>query len=314
MTEVIKLSKRAIVRLLDNYNIGRHISHKYVSWALSNSVYFLKTSNGRFVLKVHQDIGFDRLRFVQNIIEYSRGNGIPVAEVIRNNEDKQISLYDGHMITIQKFVNGRIAEMTNEKRIRLAGNTAGMLDRKLFKIPLNGRFSDYSFFTRHVTKRKIYVKNFDFLNEESILHMHLRSIKIEKLRKSVIHSDLGGHIMFNNGEVSAIIDWDDVKETYLVLESANFIADCFIVNKRTLKGKVAVFLKEYQKYVKLNKEEKVALYYLIKLRYLMGIFCYIEEQKTHKNKEINKWIDELLEKYKSFDRISLNEFMQAISQ
>ena len=141
----------------------------------------------------------------------------------------------------------------------------------------------------------------------------MAKIKREKLKRSVIHSDIGGHLLSENGKVTSIIDWDDTKETYLVSEPANFIVDHFIISKETLKSKVAVFIKEYQKYVKLNYDEKVALYYLIKRRNLEAISWYLHESKTHKNRKIIKWINELLNKYKSFNKISLNDFISGIN-
>ena len=71
MTEIIKLSSKDVNRILEDYDIGTYLDHKYITWAFSNSVYFLDTTKGRFILKVHQDIGSDKLNFVQNTMEYA---------------------------------------------------------------------------------------------------------------------------------------------------------------------------------------------------------------------------------------------------
>ncbi len=312
MTEIIKLSSKDVNRILEDYDIGTYLDHKYITWAFSNSVYFLDTTKGRFILKVHQDIGSDKLNFVQNTMEYARNKGLPVAEIIKNNKGRLNYLYKGKVISIQRFVKGKEIGMSNQNSIKLAGEIAGRVDKELYKIPLKRKFYNYKFILAKITKSPVNIKNFDFTNAERQILKDSRKIKIRKLRKSVIHCDLGGHMISSKGKITAIIDWDDAKETYLVSETAKFIADHFLIDKRTLKNKVRVFLNEYQKYVKLNNEEKVALYYLIKRSYLESIEWYVREQKTHNNKDILKWINELLDKYRSFDRIPLKEFIKEI--
>ena len=72
-----------------------------------------------------------------------------------------------------------------------------------------------------------------------------------------------------------------------------------------------LFFKEYQKYVKLNEEEKKAIYYFIKYRYLAVVGWCTMQRKQHKDrsKELGKWIDEVINCYRTFDKISLEEFL-----
>ncbi len=76
---------------------------------------------------------------------------------------------------------------------------------------------------------------------------------------------------------------------------------------------MAIFLLEYQKYVKLNKDEIKAVYYLIKHRYLAGILWGIDGLVNRKNKKAKKLTYELVNKYKSFDKITLEEFLKVLS-
>lgn len=72
MSKTINLSKKEVERILTNYNIGNYVSHKHIPWTLGNSVYYLNTSKGRFILKVHQGTKLSRLRFVLNTMEFAR--------------------------------------------------------------------------------------------------------------------------------------------------------------------------------------------------------------------------------------------------
>lgn len=279
---------------------------------MGNSVYYLYTSKGRFILKIHQRIKADKLNFVLNTMEYARNKGTPVAKIIKNKSGKLVSLQNRRMITIQKFVRGKEASMSNPNIIKTTARTIGILDRELRKLPLSGKFAFHLLLFNKITFGSRRVKGISLTKEENQLHKGLAEINTAKLRKSVIHSDLGGNILYKNKRITAILDWDDTNENYLVQEAAIFIADSFTPSKSVLKTKVRLFLKEYQRCIKLNHEEKKAMYYMIKYRYLGAASWITKQLKTRKNKRGAEGVKWVLDKYKLFNRLSLEEFLKII--
>jgi len=87
----------------------------------------------------------------------------------------------------------------------------------------------------------------------------LESIDYSKLRKCVIHSDLSEiNIMQYENKFSGFIDFAYPYKYYMIMDLAYYIANC-IIQPAWIKE----FFMEYNKIIRLNAEEKKALYYFI---------------------------------------------------
>lgn len=93
MTKLVRLSHKEIEEILKDYNIGSYMSHKHIPWSFGNSVYRIQTSKGKFILKIHQDISPQKLKFVISLMEYTRKKQIPMAEIVKNRSRTLISKY-----------------------------------------------------------------------------------------------------------------------------------------------------------------------------------------------------------------------------
>jgi homoserine kinase type II len=313
MAKLVKLSKKDIRNLLNRYEIGKYLSHKHIPWALGNSVYYLNTSKGRFILKIHQDIKLKKLKFVLKTMEYARSREIPVAETIKNKYGKLISFQDRKMITIQKFIKGKQINVSTSSIIKTTARTIGLLDKALLEIPLNGKsYGHYNLFGKLIYD-KVKVNGFDFIKQEKELHKDLAKINAQKLRKSVIHLDFASsNLLYKGKRVIAILDWDDADENYLVYELAVILSYGFTTKNKILKDKVILFAREYQKHIKLNKEEKRALYYLIKARQLSAASWAARQLKLRDSKH-DEGLKKLLNGYELFSKLSLEEFLSWIN-
>ena len=209
----IMLSRRDFDEILSNYSIGVYLSEKHVSSALWNLVYIIKTTKGKFVLKIHRHVSISRLRYILGVVDFVRKNRIPVPEVMKTRRGNNVLLYDKQMITIQRFMEGKPEGCINNNAIRNAAYTIGHLNGVMLKIPRNGKFTDHEdpFESRNWRPSKILSMNFK--REEKQIRIGLENMDKGKLRKSTIHADLNGvNILYRDNKVSAIIDWDDVSE------------------------------------------------------------------------------------------------------
>ena len=80
------------------------------------------------------------------------------------------------------------------------------MDKALLKIPLNGRFTNYSILSKKLREPRYNLIDFDFYKEQRKLSKGSSGIKFTKLKKSLTHSDLGGHILSEGKKITAIID------------------------------------------------------------------------------------------------------------
>ena len=141
----------------------------------------------------------------------------------------------------------------------------------------------------------------------------IRKVDRMKLRKSIIHGDINeSNILVKGNKLTAIIDWDDAHKDYVVFEIAIFIAHMLVAKREVKKQDIKLFMKEYQKQIKLKNEEKKALYYFIKNRYLAVILWCALEKRRHKDqkKQIDKWVSRTIEEYKNFNKLTLEEFLE----
>lgn len=160
-------------------------------------------------------------------------------------------------------------------------------------------------------RESLKIRGIRFNYEDRLLNSELKKLNKKKLRRSRIHSDLREHnFIVKNDKLKAIIDWDDSHEDYIVYEVAIFLIG--LTDKRKVhKDKIKIFLKEYQKNMKLNDEEKKAIYYFIKDRLLGVIGWHHFQKKTHKDrlKDLHIGISNFIAFYNAYNKLSLEEFL-----
>ncbi len=133
-----KLERGEFERILENYNIGRYRSHKHIWWALENTVYIIKTSKGRFILKIFERSDLDFIRYQVRIIDFLQNKKLPIPKIIKTKSDKNLLVYKNKKILIQKFIEGDEPNKINDKLTKDIGKSLGFLDKQLLKLKLQG--------------------------------------------------------------------------------------------------------------------------------------------------------------------------------
>jgi homoserine kinase type II len=309
-----KLSKNDFKEILLKYKIGKYKSHVHIDWALTNSVYKITTTKGKFILKIFEDADPKFIRFQIKIIDFLEKNKVPVAKISKMKNGQEILIYKRKRIIIQKFMEGQYQEKYDEKTLKDVGKNFGLMSRVLLKMKKTGEYTgkvNHQFKSFGIPNIKL--NNFDFKKEERKLLFALKEIDRKKLRKSIIHGDFHGvNILIKGDKVSVILDFDDSHEDYIAYEVAIFMIDPFIEELTFDKKAAKKFFKEYQKSLKLNTEEKKALYYFIKQR-LLGVIGWHQKQlKIHKDKKkrLLKSLNKMTLKYESFNKITLEDFLE----
>lgn len=307
------LQRTDFVKILEKYPIGTHKSHKRITTALDNSVYILRTTKGKYVLKVHEESTSKSIKFQMKVLEVLEKKNIKLAKIIKTSKDQQILKYNKLHITIQKFIEG-----INPKRISLKlfgniGNEQGKIHKILTRLNIKNPpiwKKNYQF--QAFPKSNIKKSSFNLNKLDKTLISEMKSINRKQLTKSLIHGDLTPfNYLVHKEKINAIIDWDGLHEDYLIQELSTFIAHALIELKKFNKEKIKAYLKIYQKIIKLNPQEKKATYYFVKKRILYSIYWYNKQLKIHKDQ--TKFIKAVIEKsiiaYLEMEKISLNEFM-----
>lgn len=302
-----KLTEKDFENILGNYNIGRYKSHKHVLWALSNTIYFVKTDVGRFVLKIFENSDPEFINYQLKLISIAEKNHIPVPKTILTKSKKKLLLFDGKRVIIQKFVEGRHPKKLSNKLIIDIARNQALLNKKLLEVKLENKYNwggDYHFGLMAFKVRRF--GNFDIRKEEEKILTELQKVDKTKLRRSSVHGDFHSvNLLAKKDKLKAILDWDDAHEDYLIHDLVCFIAHSFIKPKIIYRKQIQLYMKEYQKVLKLNEEEKKAIDYFIKQRYLSAISWAVKQIKNHRDikDKIEKNIRGDIKKYNTFDRV-----------
>lgn len=314
MVELTKLEKEDFVLILRKYKIGRYKKHEHAWWALGNTVYFLTTTKGKYVLKIfeREKDNLSKFNFMISVIDYLNKKQIPVPGVIRTKQSKLISSIKGKLFFVQNFVDGEpIKKFSNELIVEIA-RKIGSMNKCLLKRKFVGGSDWGEFLFEKINYGSKNIGNFDFLEFERSLIDKMAKIDRDKLRKGIVHSDLHvSHFLVKNDRLVAIIDWDDVHRDYLGYEIAVFIAHAFVSKDFIDKEKIKLFLKEYQQVFPINEEEKKAIYYFMKKRLLGGIAWVAGQKKKHSDNssKIDGWIEDSVGRYKQILKISFEDFI-----
>ncbi len=313
--KLTNLTKKDFEKILSNYEIGDYKSHKYI-FTGGNTVYKLITFKGNFLLKVYETASLGFVNYQIELMEFLKKTNVSTPPIMNTKNGRGLFIYHKKRMAIQKFVNGIEVQYPNENLAEDMGRKYGIMNKVLFNFKKRVTKKEAEYPDRLVKWNLRFFGGFDLQKESKLLFQEIQRLNKKKLRKSLIHGDLcEGNFLVEKNKVSAIIDWDDVYETYLVYELATPIAHNFITLKKINKELIRVFLKEYQKYIRLNSEEKKALYFFVKHRELSaGSWC-VDQIKKHPDRkdELMKWTNTCIKKYKLFSNLSLAEFLELLN-
>ena len=314
MVILTKLKNDDFRKILENYDIGNHISHKHINKALQNTVYLVKTSTGRYILKIFEDDSTNFIKFQLGIIDFLKSK-IPIQGTIKTNQHKSIFKYqikgNKKRIVIYDYITGANPLKLTSSLIKHIAQVEGIMNKNLLGIPLNGKHiwkENYQLNPNIFEIKK--VKNLNLHQEALLLSKQLKRFGLLEIRRSVTHGDFNQYnLIAKKNKIVAVIDWGDTHEDFLVQEVSTTLADLFKIktNKRSIK----LFLKTYQKYIKLSNKEKRIIYYLMKHRILGAINWHAKQLKIHKNesKRLEKDISKLIKQYNDFKNTTLEDFL-----
>lgn len=318
----MKLTKKDFEKILESYSIGNYQSHKKVWWSIQNTLYELKTTKGKFIIKIFKDMKKSDVLWSIRIVESLRNKSIPVPRTFKTNKNNFVSSFRGKSVTVQSFIKGKKIKKVDKKFIKELSRTLGIIDKTLFSFGVNGKKTwwsgwGYQFKSSGFRSARV-IEGFDFdKNEKIIINEFKNNVSIKKLRKSIVHGDYHlNNLIFDKNNIQAVIDWDDMHEDFLVVDSAVAVNHLFFALGRANKIDLREFFTEYERYVKLNNDEKKAIYYLIKQRMLSGIvWCDIYRKKHPKKyKKLTHWLHGTIRSYHNFEKISLNDFLKLIEK
>ena len=165
MAIITKLSKKDFSAIIKNYKIGKHTNHIHIDWALTNTVYKLKTTKGKFILKIFENARPDFIEFQVKLMRFLKKNGIPVPKLIKTDKGKNLLIYKNKNILVQEFIEGSIREFYNKELLKDIAGKFGLMCKKLQNLKIQDKSEwkkDYQFIRQ---KGDMIISGFNFKKE-----------------------------------------------------------------------------------------------------------------------------------------------------
>jgi len=265
----MKITLKQAGKIAENYNLGKIRKMNLINGGLMNYNYDVKTDVGDFIVRIlGHKFNEDKKKHVAlefKLLKYLKDNNFPykVPEPLKNKDGKIISMIGGRRFWVYAKIEG---EKLRKKDLDIkdfakALATFHKFSRKVKATGFKKKYSHNWLLGEYKKMRKakirdrtdrLMIKNLDFY-EECVNRFN------RKYRDNfmVIHSDYHmSNLLFKDKKVFAFLDFDNVSYSPRVKEISYAIKHSCIEHGKLNRKKMHDFLNEYEKYIKLDKEEK----------------------------------------------------------
>ncbi len=285
----IKLEKikSEIENIIDKkYNLGKITKIKKIKHNDINSNNFeILTKRKKYMIRFVTDgSNYKKIETMCKILNFCKNHDLKVVEPIKNKKNSFFDREERYYVT--KFYDGKTFSGKIEEMKNLAETTANLhktLNMTKIKYSFRPDSKNYKFLTNNEIKKIRKILNGKNLNKFDIkiknnfnnIVKQIKEInKIEKnidskqLSKQLIHRDIHpNNVIFKNNFVEAIIDFNGMRNDYLISDVA-FTSFRFAMfntkNSKKIKKRLNIFLKTYvENNNKIEKELEYLKYFFI---------------------------------------------------
>lgn len=262
MAVYTKLLRSNIEEILKEYNLNL-IDYHMIKNGILNTNYYINTKEGKFILRVfeggrefsEENQELDFLLTIKNII--------PCCLPLKNLSEKNYIIYKGKMIALFYFIEGEPIKDITENLLKEIGVYLGKL-HSFSKGKILNRKS-------RIDMENYYNKiDFNFIPISAMEKMKIRSIYEEvkffdfsKFPSGIIHNDIfPDNVFIKDGKIEGILDFNESQTAPFLYDLAiviNYWIRLYNFPKEIEEKYINTFLKEYEKYRKLEEGEKRAL-------------------------------------------------------
>jgi len=273
---------------LENYSLGQLQQFAGISNGIENTNYFVTTSKGQYVLTIFEQLALDDLPYFLELMAFFSEANIPTAHPIADKRNEYIRILNGKPAALVKRLNGVSIDIANVKQCQEIGiQMAKMhLSSKQFKFSREAsRNEDWRIQTSKLVMPKLNKDEQDLLNQEL---NYIKTTKVGHLDTSVIHADLfRDNVLFIDDEVTGIIDFYYAYNGFSIYDLAVTVNDwCTSGDINRDKENIVAFLMAYQTIRYIEKNERNAWVYVLRLAALRFWLSRLQDKYFPRNGEI----------------------------
>lgn len=260
--EEILLKVEEVNEIFDEYKLkerAQKVIRLQAGW--ENNNYKIETDGKPYFLKEMISKTKDELQLVLNVVEELVEKSFPTPKPYKTANNESYLLYKEKKIILFDFLDGKSPSKVTPKMTYQIGNALGILHT----LPaMKGKKPDYimninkipNFLTDN--QKMIDQDLYQFIDE--LYHKIIKATSNQKLKVGIIHGDLFiDNTLFQDENLLAIIDFEDVTEMEVVLDISMTILGCCYLENDFQKDCFQSFIKGYESQREIPKEEKELL-------------------------------------------------------
>ena len=264
MTIKTLISKQNFIEILDLYDIGKLTDAKAIKQGTVQTNYHIKTTHGEFIFRYYENRSKESVLFESDLLCFLIQHHYPCPELIENHSGVFVGFYVDKPYTISKFITGKhIRKTTNHHKQQLIQKAAELqtLGKSFYSPHMDSRWNYSASLCQSLARAEAEKTD----SKEAFLKLDWLEKQLSTLElpeshpKGVCHGDFHfSNVLFQNDQLTALIDFDDANITYLTFDLVSLI-DAWAwkyPSKKLNLSQARTIVQTYEKYRPLTAIEK----------------------------------------------------------
>lgn len=251
------LTKELVEQILNNYPVGKLREFQSLDGGLANSSMKVVTESGTYVLSVCDEKDFSEINRLCAILHYLEEADFPTTRVIATHEGAFYVAYDGKPVYLKRYIEGDVMSPLDNSQVFKVGSALARLHAIAPHESLLGHFS---YGIESFAELEESAGENDFLKWLFERRSEIAAGCTDTLPRGFVHGDLFyDNMLFVNGELAAILDFEEACEYYLVFDIGMTAVGCCAVDSRFSTDLTASLVAGYQEVRTLEPIERELL-------------------------------------------------------
>ncbi len=258
MSVFTQITRSQLELLLQQYTIGDFLDYGGIEAGVTNTNYWLQTTQGTFIVTIFEHLTAAELPFFIYLMNFSSGGHIPTAPVFSDQNDEFIYMFNNKPLVISGFLPGKTLLSVNNEQLQAIGHVLGRFHNLCEYFP--EQREDSCSLSWHQTRLE---KLLEVLQPEDaqLLKDEFDFVwgqDFSQLPQGIIHADLFlDNLLFTGNHVTGMIDLFYACNGPLLFDLAICVNDsCRHEDGRYNETAIADLLAAYEQERPLTKVEK----------------------------------------------------------
>ena len=250
---------------LQDYAIGELLELKGIASGITNTNYFVTTSQNKYVLTLFEHNSIEELPYFIDLMSHLAANGIPCPAPIKDKAGISLHTLNGKPAVLISCLSGQDVEQPNVQQCSAVGRVLAEmhLASLSFDLQPNHHNSHNSRGAAWRTKTAALVMPHLSSSDQALLSNSLAfqdGLDLSALPSGVIHADLfRDNVLFDGDEIGGLIDFYYACHDVLAYDLAIAVNDwCVAVDGRFDQARLTAMLNAYQAVRPFTAAEQVA--------------------------------------------------------